>query len=54
MNPIDALRRIPAFRDFARAKMAVNPASWHCEAEHGSGIMKAVAMAVVEIGGDSQ
>lgn len=53
MNHIDALRRIPAFKDFADARMCINAASWQHEAEHGTGIMQLVARAVVEIGGDT-
>lgn len=53
MSPIDALRQILPFVDFAHAKMAVNPDSWRYEAHHSTGLMQSVAAAVVEIGGDS-
>ena len=54
MSPIDTLRRISPFCDFAHAKMADNAESWIEEAQHGSGFMQIVAAAVVEIGGDSR
>lgn len=49
---INRLRNIAVFVDFAHKKMASNPDFWRREAEFGSGIMKAAAIAVVEIGGD--
>lgn len=56
LNPdaIKNLRGIPAFVSFARAKMDVNAEYWRKEAAHGTGIMQAAAVAVVEIGGDGR
>ena len=54
VNP-DAIRilsAIPAFVDFAHEKMRHDADLWRHESEFGSGVMKAIATAVVEIGGD--
>lgn len=51
-NGINRLRNIAAFVDFARKKMASDPDFWRRESEFGSGITRAIATAVVEIGGD--
>lgn len=51
-NGINRLRSISAFVNFACEKMASDPDFWRREAQFGSGIMKATAIAVVEIGGD--
>ena len=52
MNPLDRLRGIPAFVEFAHAKMLTDRVLFEHEAESGTGIVQAVARAVVEIGGD--
>ena len=51
-NDINRLRRISAFVDFACREMASDPDFWRREAEFGDGIVKAAAIAVIEIGGD--
>lgn len=53
-NRINQLRSIPAFVDFACSEMASNPDFWRREVEFGDGIMRAAAIAVVEIGGDQK
>lgn len=51
-DPIRRLSVIPAFVDFAHEKMRQDADFWRHESEFGSGVMRAVATAVVEIGGD--
>ena len=49
-DSIKRLSEIPAFVSFAKDKMAQDNDFWHREAEFGEGIMRAAAIAVVEIG----
>lgn len=50
---IKSLRGIPAFASYARTKMVADAEFWRREAAHGTGIMRTLAVAVVEIGGDA-
>ena len=52
IGAIKRLRSVSAFVTFACEKMASDPDFWRREAEFGDGIMRAAAIAVVEIGGD--
>lgn len=50
---IKRLRSIPAFCKFAERKMADEPEFYVHEAKFGTGILRELAAAVVEIGGDA-
>lgn len=50
IDRLDKLRNIPAFCDFARKHWEECPEYWTREAESGTGIMQAVAVAVCIIG----
>lgn len=50
---ISRLRAIPAFAKYAHEKMLEDADFWNRERVHGTGIMRAAAVAICEIGGGS-
>ena len=57
MNPelmsLTKLRSIPAFKDYAVQEMAQDTDFWNHQAQHGTGIMRYLAKAIIEVGGGS-
>lgn len=53
-DAIKELRAIPQFVDYTKQQYAADADFWRREAEFGSGIMRAAAIAVVEIGGKQE
>ena len=51
---IKKLRLIPAFSEYAHSEILSDRNFWEREAQFGVGIMRAVAIAVVEIGSDQK
>lgn len=51
---MELLRNIPAFCEYAHRGMVSDPDFWRREAQFADGIMRAVAVAVIEIGGDQK
>ena len=53
-DAIKKLRSIPRFVEYAKQQYGADADLWQKEARFGSGIMRAVAIAVVEIGSDQK
>jgi hypothetical protein len=53
-DAIKELRSIPQFVDYAKQQYAADADFWRREAEFGSGIMRAAAIAVMKIGGKQE
>lgn len=53
-DAIEKLRKIPRFVDYAKRQYGADADFWRKESQLGSGIMRAAAIAVVEIGSDQK
>lgn len=53
-DAIRKLRSIPRFVEYAKQQYGADADLWRKEAQFGSGIMRAAAIAVVEICGDDE